>query len=58
MCLENILRYFAINNMKKAKLNGYVHNFPVAYDVIDHSNVINIHEYWIKNIIFNFFGLF
>ena len=33
---------------KKARLNGYVYEFYVDYDVIDTSNVINIHIYLMK----------
>ena len=34
--------------MKKAGLNGYVYDFPVNYNIIDTSNIINIHKYLMK----------
>ena len=33
---------------KKTELNGYVSEFSVDYDIIDTSNIINIHKYLIK----------
>ena len=47
--LGNILKDFTANNMKKKTgLNGYVYDFPVDYDIIDTSNIINIHKYLMK----------
>ena len=34
--------------MKKTRLNGYVYKFSVDYDIIDTSNIINIHKYLMK----------
>ena len=34
--------------MKKAGLNGYVYEFSVDYNIIDTSNIINIHKYLMK----------
>ena len=31
--------------MKKTGLNGYVYNFSVDYNIIDTSNIIDIHKY-------------
>ena len=39
LCLRNILKDFAVENMKKTGLLGYVYDFSVAY------NITNIHEY-------------
>ena len=33
---------------KKTELNGHVSEFSVDYDIIDTSNIINIHKYLIK----------
>ena len=34
--------------MKKTGLNGYVYEFFVDYDIIDTSNIINIHKYLMR----------
>ena len=41
---------FTANNMKiqKAGLNGYAYELSVDYNIIDASNVINIHKYLMK----------
>ena len=33
-CLQNISKDFFLDNMKKARLNGYVYDFRVDYDAI------------------------
>ena len=35
-------------NKKKTGLNGYVYEFSVDYNIIDTSNIIDIHEYLMK----------
>ena len=44
LCLENSLKDFAANNMKKAELNGHVSDFSFDYYVIDNSKIINIYK--------------
>ena len=44
-CLENVSADFSVNNMIKTGLNGSVYDFFVDYNVIDTSNIINIHKY-------------
>ena len=51
LCLEKISKYFTANNMNATGLNGYVYDFPVDYNIIDTSNIIDIHKYFMKNII-------
>ena len=52
MCLGNIFKNFAANNMKKASgLNGYMYDFFDGYNIIDTNNIINIHNIWWKNFI-------
>ena len=34
--------------MTKKGLNEYVYNFSVDYNIIDTSNIINIHKYLMK----------
>ena len=45
-------KYFtAINIQKKKKktgLNGYAYDFSADYNIIDTSNIVNIHKYLIK----------
>ena len=49
MCLENISKDFTANNLKKKTgLNGYVYEFSVDYNIIDTSNIIDIHKYLTK----------
>ena len=47
LCLGNISNDFSGDNMKKNRLNECVHDF----NVIDTSNIIDIHKYLTKNII-------
>ena len=39
---------FLANNMMKTELNRSVYDFYVGYNIIDASNIINIHKYLIK----------
>ena len=48
MCLGNISKDFSLDNMKKTGLNGNVYDFSVDYNVIDTSNIIDIHKYLMK----------
>ena len=45
MCLGNISKDFITNNMKKTGLNGYVYELSVDYNIINTSNIIDIHKY-------------
>ena len=48
LCLENISRDFLVDNMKKTWLNGYLYDFNVDYVAIAVDDVLNIHEYLMK----------
>ena len=48
LCLGNISKDFTANNMKKIGLNGYAYEFFVDYNIIDTSNIIDIHKYLMK----------
>ena len=48
MCLGNVSGDFSANNMTKAGLNENVYDFSVDYNVIDTSNIIDIHKYLMK----------
>ena len=49
LCLQNISKDFTANNLKKKTgINGYVYEFSVDYNVIDTSNIIDIHKYLTK----------
>ena len=39
LCLENISKYFSINNLEKTRLNGYSYDFSVDYDVITSTSI-------------------
>ena len=42
--LENILKDWSLDNMKKTELNGYVYDFSVDYDAIAVDDILNIHS--------------
>ena len=48
LCLGNISKDFFVDNMKKTGLNGNVYYFSFDYNVIDTSNIINIHKCLMK----------
>ena len=49
MRLGNISKDFEFVNMKKkTELNEYVCEFSVDYNIIDASNITNIHKYLMK----------
>ena len=48
MRLGNILKDFKSINMKKTGLNGCVHEFSFDYNIINTSNIIDIHKYLMK----------
>ena len=49
LCLGNIKNNFTVNKMKKKTgLNGYVFYLSIDYNIIDVSNIINIHKYLMK----------
>ena len=48
LCLGNNSKDFLVDNMKKTGFNGYVYDFSVDYNIVDISNIINIHKYLIK----------
>ena len=48
MLLGTISKDLTANNMKKTGLNGYFYEFSVDYNIIDTSDVIDIHKYLIK----------
>ena len=47
LCLENISKYWSVNNMKKTGFNGYVYDFNVHY-ATDVDNIKDIHKYLMK----------
>ena len=40
--------------MKKSRINGYVYEFSVDYNIVETSNIINIHKYLMKNHVWNY----
>ena len=46
--LGNVLKHFAINNMKKIGLKGNVHDSSVDYNIIDINDILDIHKYLMK----------
>ena len=48
LCLGNVSKDFTAINMKKAGLNGYFYKFFVDYNIIDTSNIVDVHKYLMK----------
>ena len=48
LCLGNISKDFAVNSMKKKRLNGNMYDFSIDYNSIDISDITNIHKYLMK----------
>lgn len=42
LCLESILKYFTVDNMRKTGLHRYVYNFSVDYESIDADDILDI----------------
>ena len=45
MCLGNIFKDFTNFDLKKYRLNRYMYNFSVDYQIIDVSDIVDIHKY-------------
>ena len=48
LCLGNISKDCAIDNMKKTGLNGYIYDFSVDYDAIAVDDLLDVHNYLMK----------
>ena len=48
LCLGNISKDCAIDNMKKTGLNGYISDFSVDYDAIAVDDLLDVHNYLMK----------
>ena len=48
LCLGNVSVNFSANKMIKTGLDGNLYDFFVDYNIIDTSNIINIHKYLMK----------
>ena len=48
LCLDNVLKDFSVDNMKKTGLYRYACNFSVNYDSIDVDDILYIHKYLMK----------
>ena len=48
LCLGNISKDFSVDNMKETGLNGYVYDFSVDYNAIAVDDILEIHEYLMK----------
>ena len=48
LCLGNISEDWSVDNMKKTSLKGFLYDFSVDYDVIEVSDILNIHKYLIE----------
>ena len=47
----NISKGVSVDNMKKTGLDGKLFNFLGSFEIIDASDILNIHNYLMKNII-------
>ena len=50
LCLGNVSKDWSNDNMKKARLKGYVYDFSADYSAIDIDNVKVVHKYLMKKI--------
>ena len=48
LCLGNISKDLSLDNIKRTRLNGYVHDFSVGYDAIAFDDILDIHKYLMK----------
>ena len=48
LCLGNVSKDFAINNIKKTGLKGVTIFFSFDFNPIDTSNILDIHNYLMK----------
>ena len=44
LCLGNISKDWSVDDMKKARFNGYVYDFSIDYDATDVNNIKDIHK--------------
>ena len=50
LCLGNISKDWATDNMKRTGFNGYVYDFSVDYDDIAVGDIKNTHKYLMEKI--------
>ena len=50
LCLGNISKDWATDNMKRTGFNGYVYDFRVDYDDIAVGDIKNTHKYLMEKI--------
>ena len=48
LCLGNVSKDWSQDNMKKTGFNGYIYDFSSDYNVIDVSDIRDIHKYLMK----------
>ena len=48
LCLGNISKDWAVDNIKETGFNGYVYDFSVDYDATDVDDIKDIHKYLMK----------
>ena len=48
LCLGNISKDWTNDNMKKTGFNGYIYDFSTDYNVINKSDILDIHKYLMK----------
>ena len=51
LCLGNISKDWTNNNMEKAGFNGSIYEFITDYNVINKSDILDIHKYLMRKII-------
>ena len=48
LCLGNISKDWAVDNMKRTRFTGYVYDFSVNFNDIGVDNIKNVHKYLMK----------
>ena len=48
LCLGNISKDWTNDNKKKTGFNGYIYDFSTDYNVINKSDILDVHKYLMK----------
>ena len=48
LCLGNISKDLTVDNIKKTGMNGKLYNYPVSYDIIDASEIVDRYKCLMK----------
>ena len=46
--LGNISKHWSVDYMKDTRLNGYVYDFSVGYDITSVDDIVDVHKYLMR----------